>query len=62
MSEFWWCVKHNRVESGDDVCPARRRLGPYPSEAEAANALEKVQQRNEEWEAEDARWEGRRAD
>ncbi|MQA26636.1 MAG: hypothetical protein GEU94_14485 [Micromonosporaceae bacterium] len=58
MSEFWWCVKHSRVESGDGVCPARRRLGPYPTREDAAAALEKVRERNEEWDAEDARWEG----
>jgi hypothetical protein len=56
---FWWCLRHERVESGDEVCPARYRLGPYPTVGEAEHALERVRQRNEEWDAEDARWEGR---
>ncbi|MGH3741538.1 MAG: hypothetical protein ACRDT1_09415 [Micromonosporaceae bacterium] len=53
---FFWCVKHSRVESGDEVCPARRLLGPYRSRDEAEHALERVRQRNEIWDAEDARW------
>lgn len=56
--DFYWCVKHGRVESGDQLCAAQERLGPYPSRGEAEQALEKVKQRNEEWDAEDARWEG----
>jgi hypothetical protein len=55
---YFWCTRHNRVETETDVCPARHVLGPYASAAEATNALEKVRQRNEAWEAEDARWAG----
>lgn len=55
---YYWCLRHQRVEHGDDVCPARYRLGPYESGAEAELALHKVQERNEAWDAEDARWEG----
>lgn len=57
-AEFYWCVRHRRVESGDDVCPARYRIGPFATAAEAEHALELVQQRNETWDEEDARWEG----
>ncbi len=31
-----------------------QRLGPYPSEEEASRALEKVQERNQEWDKDDA--------
>jgi glycerol-3-phosphate dehydrogenase len=55
---YYWCVRHERVESGDDVCPARYQIGPFATAAEAAHALQRVQQRNEAWDAEDARWEG----
>lgn len=55
---YYWCLKHERVESGDDVCAAKHRLGPYASAAEAEHALELVQRRNEAWDAEDARWRG----
>ena len=54
MSEFWYCLKHHSVE-GRDGCKNADRLGPYPSEADAARALEKVQERNEEWET-DPKW------
>lgn len=53
---YYWCLRHQRVESGDDVCPARYRLGPFRTEAQAERALQRVRERNEEWEAEDARW------
>ncbi|WP_121258493.1 hypothetical protein [Nocardioides ferulae] len=48
-AEFWFCVKHHRVETGDEMCPARDRLGPYPSRAEAERALETAEARNEAW-------------
>lgn len=49
MSEkFYFCLNHHAVE-GPDGCKPADRLGPYPSEAEAARALEKVQERNEAW-------------
>ena len=50
MATYWFCVKHHRVEqTPGDVCPPIDRLGPYPTEAEAARALEKAQERNDEW-------------
>lgn len=55
---YYWCIRHKRVESGDDRCPAQYGLGPYPSAAEAARALETVDRRNAAWEAEDVRWNG----
>lgn len=55
---YFWCLRHERVEWGDDVCRARYRLGPFGSVAEAERALETVRQRNEVWDAEDARWRG----
>jgi hypothetical protein len=47
---YWFCVKHHRVEeTPGDVCPPIDRLGPYDSKADAERALEKAQERNEEW-------------
>ena len=46
--EFWFCLKHHTVE-GEQGCRNADRLGPYDSREEAANALEKVEERNEEW-------------
>lgn len=52
--EYWFCVKHHTVE-GAEGCKAADRLGPYASHADAARALEKVQERNEEWDS-DPKW------
>ena len=55
MTERWYfCLRHHAVE-GEEGCPGRDRLGPYDSETKAANALEQVQQRNEEWDN-DPKW------
>jgi hypothetical protein len=55
MSEqqrWYFCVKHQTVEP-EDGCPAKDRLGPYNSREEAAHAMEKVQERNQQWDAAD---------
>lgn len=52
--QYWYCLKHHAVE-GKHGCKAADRLGPYATEAEAATALEQVQQRNETWDN-DPRW------
>jgi hypothetical protein len=49
---WWFCLKHHTVES-DTVCPAKDRLGPYPTKEAAEHALETVKQRNAEWDAQD---------
>lgn len=40
------------------MCPAKYVLGPYPTASAAEGALQQVQERNEAWDAEDARWAG----
>ncbi len=60
VGRFYWCIRHNRVESDANLCPAKHRIGPFASEEDASHALEKVQERNESWEAEDKRWTGER--
>ncbi len=55
---YFWCLRHNRVETGDGVCAAQYRLGPYASADDATRALETVEKRNQAWDAEDARWRG----
>lgn len=52
--EFWYCLKHKTVE-GRQGCRNADRLGPYASADEAAHALDKVAERNEEWDN-DPRW------
>lgn len=51
---YFFCLKHHTVE-GEDGCRAKDRLGPYDTEAEASRALDKVAERNEEWD-EDPKW------
>jgi hypothetical protein len=53
---YYWCLKHQRVESGDGMCRAKHRLGPYETVSDAEHAVQRVQERNEEWEEEDRRW------
>ncbi len=48
MSQFWYCLTHDRVE-GRDGCRNQDRLGPYDTEAEAARALESARERTEAW-------------
>jgi hypothetical protein len=55
---YYWCLRHRRVETDADKCAAKYLLGPYESAADAERALERVRERNEAWDAEDARWAG----
>jgi hypothetical protein len=50
---WWFCLRHKTVE-GDDGCPGKDRLGPYPTREAAAHALETVQERNKQWDAQDS--------
>jgi len=56
-SGWYYCLDHKTVERYD-ACKSASRLGPYASAEEAGHALEKVAQRNEKWDAEDADWAG----
>jgi hypothetical protein len=49
---WFFCLKHMRVEHGPG-CPDRERMGPYGTEAEAANALKNAADRNEKWQKDD---------
>jgi hypothetical protein len=55
MSGYWYCVKHKTVESGANICPPIDRLGPFDTQEEAEHALERAQERNEEWDT-DPNW------
>ncbi len=46
--EHWFCLTHRRVE-GRDGCKNADRLGPYPTAAEAERALDRVAERNDDW-------------
>jgi hypothetical protein len=46
--QWFYCLKHHKVE-GAVGCKAKDRLGPYHTQEEAAHALDKVRERNDEW-------------
>jgi hypothetical protein len=46
--EFWYCLNHRTVEPREG-CRNADRLGPYPTAEDASRALEKVAERNEDW-------------
>jgi len=50
MSTWYFCLEHHRVEP-QDGCKPSERLGPYATQEEAARALEKVAERNAEWDS-----------
>ena len=52
-TEFWFCLVHHTVE-GEEGCRNQDRLGPYPTYEDAARALDKVQERNEDWDTDPA--------
>jgi hypothetical protein len=55
---YWFCLKHNRVESDDEIdSKGDDRVGPYPSAERATNWREEFQARNERWDEEDREWE-----
>ncbi|CAM4014712.1 hypothetical protein GCM10009799_10380 [Nocardiopsis rhodophaea] len=51
---WWYCLKHSKPERGPG-CPNKYRLGPYPDEATATNALHIAEERNEAWDEQDER-------
>ncbi len=46
--QYYWCLEHHRVEPYDG-CKAADRLGPYDTVDEAERAIQRVEERNEEW-------------
>ncbi len=55
---WYWCLKHKRAEGAEGSCPPEDRMGPYESQEEAEHWKDKVEARNEEWDAEDRAWTG----
>jgi hypothetical protein len=50
---WWYSLKSHAVEDDDGPTPGKDRLGPFPTREAAARALERVQERNSEWDAKD---------
>ena len=52
--DWWFDLKtHAAVQDTKSSAKAVDRLGPYSSREEAERALEKVEERNESWDADD---------
>jgi hypothetical protein len=51
-TDYWYNLDTNSVEAGDGSNKANL-MGPYGSEAEAANALKKARENTERWDAEE---------
>lgn len=52
---YWYNVETGQVEQDDNADRLQNRLGPYASEAEARQALEKARERTKAWEDEERR-------
>lgn len=57
MTRFYWCLTHGKVEQGT-VCRAADRLGPYETPEAARAWRDRLEGREDTWEAEDERWHG----
>ncbi len=53
-AQYYYCLDHQTVET-EEGCRSADRLGPYPTQEEAQQALAKVQERNEQWDN-DPKW------
>ena len=51
--QWYWCLRHQRVEPADG-CANSERLGPYPTAEAAADWKATTEARNEEWDRKDA--------
>ena len=59
---YWFNVSSGQVESDDNKSQSDDLMGPYDSEAQAANALQSARERTEKWDAEDKAWEEGRSE
>lgn len=53
--QYWYNVDTGQVEPDDQASRKDNLMGPYPSAAEAARALETARERTEAWDEEDRR-------
>ena len=57
-TQYYWCRGHDRVERSDEACGMDRRIGPFATPDQAEHWQDRVEDRNEEWDAADRAWEG----
>ncbi len=56
QQEFWFNTRTGQVETEYDKSQSKDLLGPYPSRADAEQALSSARRRTEDWDEEDRRW------
>lgn len=56
QQQFWFNTRTGRVETDYDKSQSKDLLGPYPTQADAEQALSKAAQRTESWDEDDRRW------
>ncbi|MFV0464037.1 MAG: methionine aminopeptidase [Nostocoides sp.] len=56
---YWFNVSTRTVETDETKSPGADLLGPFQTEAEAANALEIARENTDRWDGEDAEWNAR---
>ena len=54
--QYWFTVDTKQVETDETRSQDANVLGPYDSEQDASNALQRVADNNEDWDEEDRRW------
>ena len=52
---YWFNIRTRQVETDENRARGEDVLGPYASEEEARQALDRAHERTEEWDAENAR-------
>jgi hypothetical protein len=56
---WYWDLRKQRAVQASERGPADHVLGPYPTREAAEHWRERVELRNEAWDEDDERWEGR---
>ena len=54
MSQWYWCFRHDTVETEMSDCPPTQRLGPYESEEAARDWKALRDERNEKWDRDES--------
>lgn len=60
--KWWWDLTAKRAVTSDERPRDIEVLGPYPTREAAEDWQSTTKARNESWDAEDERWEGREPD
>ena len=56
---YWYNIASGQVETDSNKSQSDDLMGPYDSQAEAANALETARKRTDTWDQQDREWDER---